>query len=142
MAPAYSSVAHKRTVIKHCRCGLGDDWDTEHTTTALYNNLICDFSRQSVRVEECTDDIPHAADRPQSATAHWTARLADLSLSGFNHASCQCVDDPEDGIAFTTSERESTEFVAHKAAPPLVHIYRLGTSNDVFETRLAGVVAL
>jgi len=78
--PFYSniSVVHK-TVSSGCRCGMDDSSPDIHENKIQnrFNNLICDFSKQKLVIE---DLAPHK----------WRVNINILGLSGFNHASCQC----------------------------------------------------
>ena len=88
----YSKCHHNPSGQRPGRCRHDDEWGSVHKPM-YYNNLICDFSRARLEVEEVDDsswqcDCCQELVQPQ-ARRFWCAQLAPLSIASFQHAACQ-----------------------------------------------------
>jgi hypothetical protein len=110
----YSAIQYQNGEILETECNCGLDFKSMEgiSRETKFNNLICDFSKNELKITtydpKMKIEIFENFKLPNSL-GKYVAELADLQWKGFNHASCQC--GPED---MTIESRKKSQGIIFK----------------------------
>jgi hypothetical protein len=94
-----------------CNCGLKFDFFEGISRETNFNNLICDFSKNSLKIRdyESKEKEVFVNFNIPNILGKYVAELTNLQWKGFNHASCQC--GPDD---MTVESKKKSQGIIYK----------------------------